>query len=164
MERAQWTPIATQRLSNPDRSFRRTRSLVRWAESRDRSRFRKSDAGLQHRPCFAAAYGRYRARVLRTYAAPGTKGAPSLRYREPGLGVDIDLGGWQDGRRLIGPRRVVVDGVGRGLRYTNRFDMRAPEPVQQFEIPMEGARNATRVTLLGALVQVHGPWVIRFRR
>ncbi len=112
----------------------------------------------------SVAYGRYRARILRTYAAPGTTDIPSLPYREPGLGVDIDLGGWQDGRRVLAPRLVFVDGANRGLRYTNRFDTRAPEPVQQFEIPMESAHNAARVTLLGALVQVHGPWEIRFRR
>lgn len=110
------------------------------------------------------AYGRHRARVLRTYIAPGTTDAASLPYREPGLGVDIDLGGWQDGRRILAPRLVYVDGANRGRRYTNRFDARAPEPVQQFEIPMEGAHNAARVKLVGALVQVHGPWEIRFRR
>ena len=110
------------------------------------------------------AYGRYRARVIRTYAAPGSTDAASMPYREPGLGVDIDLGGWQDGRRLLAPRLVFVDGANRGLRYTNRFDATAPEPVQQFEIPMEGAHSAARVRLLGALVQVHGPWVIRFER
>jgi hypothetical protein len=110
------------------------------------------------------AYGRYRTRILRTYAAPGSTDVANQRYREPGLGVDIDLGGWQDGRRLLAPRLVFVDGANRGLRYTNRFDTRAPEPVQQFEIPMEGAHSAARVRLLGALVQVHGPWVIRFER
>jgi hypothetical protein len=110
------------------------------------------------------AYGRYRARVLRTYAAPGTTDVASQPYREPGLGVDIDLGGWQDGRRMLAPRWVLVDGANRGLRYTNRLDMRAPDPVQQFEIPMEGAQNAARVKLHGVLVQVHGPWVIRFER
>jgi hypothetical protein len=110
------------------------------------------------------AYGRYRTRVLRTYAAPGSKDVASLPYREPGLGIDIDLGGWQDARRLLAPRLVYVDGANRGLRYTNRFDTRNPEPVQQFEIPMEGAHNAARVKLLGVLVQVHGPWVIKFER
>jgi hypothetical protein len=110
------------------------------------------------------AYGRYRTRVLRTYAAPGSKDAASLPYREPGLGIDIDLGGWQDGRRLLAPRLVFVDGANGGLRYTNRFDARNPEPVQQFEIPMAGAENASRVRLLGTLVQVHGPWVIKFER
>jgi hypothetical protein len=110
------------------------------------------------------AYGRYRASILRTYTAPARPDATSQRYREPGLGVDIDLGGWQDGRRMLVPRRILVDGTNRGMRYTNRFDMRAPEPVQQFEIPMEGADNAARVKLLGALVQVHGPWVIKFER
>jgi hypothetical protein len=109
-------------------------------------------------------YGRYRARVLRTYGAPGTTDVASLPYREPGLGIDIDLGGWQDGRRMLAPRHVLVDGANRGLRYTNRFDARNPEPVQQFEIPMNGADNASRVKLLGALVQVHGPWVIKFER
>jgi hypothetical protein len=29
---------------------------------------------------------------------------------------------------------------------------------------MEGAHNAARVKLLGVLVQVHGPWVIKFER
>ena len=110
------------------------------------------------------AYGRYRARVLRTYDAPGTTDVASLPYREPGLGVDIDLGGWQDGRRMLAPRWVLVDGANRGLRYTNRFDARAPDPVQQFEIPMEGAHRAARVKLHGVLVQVHGPWVIKFER
>ena len=110
------------------------------------------------------AYGRYRARVLRTYTAPGITDVASQPYREPGLGIDIDLGGWQDGRRMLAPRWVLVDGANRGLRYTNRLDMRAPDPVQQFEIPMEGAHNAARVKLHGVLVQVHGPWVIKFER
>lgn len=112
----------------------------------------------------ALAYGRYRARVLRTYSAPGTTDVANQPYREPALGVDIDLGGWQDGRRMLAPRWVLVDGANRGLRYTNRLDMRAPDPVQQFEIPMQGAHNAARVKLHGVLVQVHGPWLIRFER
>jgi len=29
---------------------------------------------------------------------------------------------------------------------------------------MAGGHDAARVKLLGALVQVHGPWVIRFER
>jgi hypothetical protein len=109
-------------------------------------------------------YGRYRARVLRTYVAPGTTDVATQPYCEPGLGVDIDLGGWQSGRRVLSPRQVLVDGATHGLRYTNRFDARAPEPVQQFAIPMKDAAKAARVTLAGALVQVHGPWVIRFGR
>ena len=110
-------------------------------------------------------YGRHRVRVLRTYAAPGSKDAASLPYREPGLGIDIDLGGWQDGRRLLRPWLAFVEGASSGgMRFTNRFDARNPEPVQQFEIPMEGAHNPARVKLLGVLVQVHGPWLIRFER
>jgi hypothetical protein len=110
-------------------------------------------------------YGRHRARVLRTYAAPGSKDAASLPYREPGLCIDIDLGGWQDGRRFLKPWQVFVDGVSSGgMRFTNRFDTRNPEPMQQFEIPMAGADNAARVRLLGVLIQVHGPWVIKFER
>ena len=105
------------------------------------------------------AFGRYPATVLRTYAIDALS-----RSGSPALGVDIDLGGWQGDRRVIAPWRIQLDGAYAGMTYLNRSDMRSPEPLQQFAIATDRPVDAKRVTLLGARVQVHGPWRIQFDR
>jgi hypothetical protein len=62
------------------------------------------------------------------------------------------------------PRQLLLDGASAHLRYTSLFDTRNPEPVEQFAVAVERPEQAARLTLLGARVQVRGPWTIRFER
>jgi hypothetical protein len=110
------------------------------------------------------SFGRYPATVVRTFLISDTGQTRPGRRGGPGIGVDIDLGDWHGSRRVLMPRQLLLDGASAHLRYTSLFDTRNPEPVEQFAVAVERPEQAARLTLLGARVQVRGPWTIRFER
>lgn len=111
-----------------------------------------------------ARLGRHTVRIFGTDTVPALPETGSFPYRGPGIGVDIDFGGWQDDRRVLMPGRVTVDGGGGGLRFGRafKFDMRDPEPVDYFEVPASRPLDAKTMTLACPMVQVRGPWTVRF--
>jgi hypothetical protein len=106
--------------------------------------------------------GRHNVRVFGTDTVPATPDTGSFPSRGPGIGVDIDLGDWQDNRRLVMPGRVTVDDRYGGLRLRRALDARDPEPVDYFEVPLERPLDAKTITLACPVVQVRGPWAVRF--
>lgn len=107
--------------------------------------------------------GRYAIRVLDTMRVPGNPRARSPRFREPALGVDVDLGGWQGDRRLLWPGPALIDGdfCNLGFRTQPGMDMRQPEPASRIEIFGDRALTGSTLAFRRPLIQVRGPWKIR---
>jgi len=87
---------------------------------------------------------------------------PPRRNFGPALAVRLHLGGWQGDRRMLFPSRGLVDGSDLGLGYGNGIKATAPEPVDAIEIRMPDPNAPKMLTLIAPIVQVRGPWRIRF--
>lgn len=86
---------------------------------------------------------------------------PAGAYRGPGLAVDLDLGGWQNDRRVLKPRHAELDGRLSPICFLGRLRMTDPEPQSQIGLRAEDPLRAKRVALEGATVQIRGPWRLR---
>ena len=84
--------------------------------------------------------------------------------RGPALGISLDLGGWHGDRRVLKPLELQVDGEPRGMSLGRGMNSVAPEPLDYIETRLEKPLEAKHLTLIGASVQVRGPWRVRFRR
>jgi hypothetical protein len=107
--------------------------------------------------------GRYRIRVLGTALVAGDPRAGQPRFREPALGVDVDLGGWQGDRRVLSPGPVLIDGDFCNLGYRGRpgMDARQPEPAERLEIFGDRALTGKTLAFRRPAIQVRGPWRLR---
>ena len=105
-----------------------------------------------------ATLGDHRIRVLATGPAPD-----SLRRKNfgPALQISLDLGDWQGDRRILFPQRVLVDEKDRGVGYGNGLNATDPAPITALEVRPEPESPKT-LRLQHALVQVRGPWTVRF--
>jgi hypothetical protein len=76
----------------------------------------------------------------------------ATNFRGTAVRVQLDDGGWHDGRRVVYAESVRVDGVLRGVGWQKH-----PEPGDPVdsEDPSGAARE---VTLESPVVQLHGPW------
>jgi hypothetical protein len=107
------------------------------------------------------AFGRYAIRVLSTDEAPDS---PRRRNFGPALAVRLDLGDWMGDRRVLYPSGVLVDGNNWGMGYGDGINSTAPEPVKTVEVRMPDPSAPKLLTLIAPVVQVRGPWRIRFAR
>jgi hypothetical protein len=98
-------------------------------------------------------------RVLATREARTTRGA----YVGPTLALDVDLGGWQDDRRVLKPQEAAIDAVSTEL-IVWRIRATDPEPPSTIELPVTPPVEAAKVRLTGATMQIRGPWRLRFTR
>lgn len=73
-------------------------------------------------------------------------------FRGTVVRVELDDGGWHDGRRLIYAESVRVDGILRGVGWR-----RHPEPGDPVDSE-DPSGSAREVTLECPVVQLHGPW------
>lgn len=105
--------------------------------------------------------GPYSIRIVSTGEAPDS---PRRRNFGPALAIQLDLGGWRADRRVLFPSRALVDGRDRGLGYGNGINATAPEPVDLVEVRMQDPLSVRELTLLGATVQVRGPWRLKVAR
>jgi len=118
-------------------------------------------------PVDAPASGLFGTCLVRVLSVHTVIAAPEVHnpmYRTRSLGAQIDAGGWQGERRLLLPARLLVDRAPSGIRLAKGIDCVAPEPVDYFEAADEGPSTARTLTLLGPIVQVRGPWSVRFAR
>lgn len=111
-----------------------------------------------------ARLGRYQIRVLATARVEADPRARGASYREPAVGVDLDLGGWHGDRRVLTPGRILVDGVFCASRYRLPGTMNAtqPEPVDRVELTGDRVFAAKTLSFSNPSIQVRGPWRIRF--
>jgi len=109
----------------------------------------------------ALTFGRYAIRVLSTGEAPDS---PRRRNFGPALAVRLDLGGWQGDRRVLFPSGVLVDGNNLGMGYGNGINATAPQPAEMVEVRMPDPHAPKLLTLIAPVVQVRGPWRVRFSR
>lgn len=105
--------------------------------------------------------GPYPIRIASTGEAPDS---PRRRNFGSALAINLDLGGWRGDRRVLFPSHVLVDGQDRGIGYGNGINAVAPEPVDLIEVRMQEPLSVKQLTLLGATVQVRGPWRLTFAR
>lgn len=106
-------------------------------------------------------FGRYSIRVLSAGDAPDS---PRRRNFGPALSIALDLGGWQGDRRVLFPSGVLVDANDLGMGYGDGINATAPEPVTTVEVRMPDPSAPKLLTLIAPVVQVRGPWRIRFER
>jgi hypothetical protein len=85
-----------------------------------------------------------------------SSGPMTLRRRA----TRIDLDGWRGNRRVLMPDQVMLDRRSRVLRHRQRTDAQSPEVPGEIEVVVYGAELPARLSLVGAVVQVRGPWVI----
>jgi len=110
-----------------------------------------------------AQLGRYGIRVLATARVEADPGAGKAPYREPALGVDLDLGGWHGDRRVLLPGRILVDGDFCGVGYRLQgLNATRPEPVDRLELTGDRVLTAKTLGFTHPSIQVRGPWRIRF--
>lgn len=107
-----------------------------------------------------ASLDRSRVRVLSTAEADRS----NPWNHGPALGVSLDLGGWHGDRRVLKPLELQVDGQRCGMSLGGGMNSVAPEPLGYIETRLEKPLEAKHLTLIGATVQVRGPWRVRFRR
>lgn len=107
--------------------------------------------------------GRYGVRLLASTHVPGDPRARNPRFREPALGVDVDLCGWHADRRLLtlGPALIDGDFCNLGFRTEPGMDSRQPEPAQRIVIFGDRALTGKTLAFRRPLVQVRGPWQFR---
>ena len=92
---------------------------------------------------------------------PVRAGQVELVERDDGLFValDVDLGPVVDGRLLVRPGVVLVDGVDRGL--TLHWAATRRERAEVIEVPLPPSPGASvLLTLQSPVVELQGPWVI----
>ena len=106
-----------------------------------------------------AMFGSYPIRVLASREVEIARG----QHRGEAVALDLDLTATQDGRRVLKPWQVKVDGQPGGYSFGGRgLYAPAPEPLNLIEVHQRGAEPPKRITVSGATVQAHGPWQIRF--
>ena len=115
---------------------------------------------LPLREPIAGSLGGCAMRVLSTAEADASK----PWHHGAALGIALDLGGWQGERRLLKPHHLAVGGKPCGMGYGRGMSAVAPEPLDYIEARLQKPLEATELTLMGATVQVRGPWRVRFRR
>ncbi|MGH2472751.1 MAG: hypothetical protein ACRDG6_10155 [Candidatus Limnocylindria bacterium] len=113
---------------------------------------------------FSARFGSCLIGVVSARSISARPEAESPMYRGGAVGLQLEYGGWQGSRRVLLPGRVLVDRVPTGVRLTTGMDCTAPEPVNYFEVPHMETVFPRNVELLGPIVQVRGPWLLRFAR
>jgi hypothetical protein len=108
--------------------------------------------------------GRYGIRVLATgRVAANPRAAPSIRYQQPALGVELDLGGWHGDRRVLLPGAPLIDGDFCNIGYRmSGLDMRQPEPLNRLDITGDRVPAAKTLSFRRPSIQVRGPWRLRF--
>ncbi len=107
--------------------------------------------------------GRYGIRVLATGRVPANPRQPSIHYQQPALGVELDLGGWHDDRRVLIPGAPLIDGDFCNIGYRMvRLDMRRPEPLDRLDITGDRVPAAKTLSFRRPTIQVRGPWRIHF--
>ena len=113
-------------------------------------------------PIFAPTdvdFGRYAMRVRYAAAVDRLATAPGEEAK-PGLEIQIGDGEWRDGRRVVQPGPVFVDGVHHGWTITAGTD----EGTLRVNIPLPDAGSARHISMRRPVVKVHGPWRISFSR
>ena len=122
-----------------------------------------SDVALPITDVVDRKLGAYDIRVLGTTPIPGEPSARSFGYRQPALGVDLDLGGWRGDRRVLLPGRVVLDGNPCELGYRlGSLNSTKPEPVARIEITGPRINVARTLGFTRPCIQVRGPWRVGF--
>jgi hypothetical protein len=76
------------------------------------------------------------------------------------LAIDLDLGGWLGDRRILRPGTVLPNCGWRSMRYGPTG--REPEPITRVEISGGPTLAVTAIRLADPLIQIRGPWRIRF--
>src|SRR2546428_11598308 len=99
---------------------------------------------------------------VRIRYASAVENLPAAPGEAPQSGIEVHLGTaeWNDGRRVLRPGPVFVDGIHRGYSITGRGE---PDFVS-LNIPLADAASARTVTMRDPVVAVRGPWEIRFSR
>jgi hypothetical protein len=105
------------------------------------------------------SFGRHPVRIRYASAVDDLPAAPG-EAPQPGIEVHLGTAEWHDGRRVLRPGPVFVDGIHRGYSVTGRVE---PGFVS-VNIPLADAASARTVTMGDPVVAVHGPWEIRFSR
>ncbi|MDP9252393.1 MAG: hypothetical protein M3O80_05240 [Chloroflexota bacterium] len=116
-------------------------------------------------------FGRYPIRVVGSRVV----GPPPARSTPPGivfgdqLRLDLDLGGWQNDRRLLYPGRVFADGTDHGFRWSPKFPPTETNPtnaaqIEFIEVNVTDPSSVKTVRLTYPTVHVRGPWRIRLER
>lgn len=102
------------------------------------------------------SFGAQHARVRYARAVPNLPAGPGEESRP---GIEVQMGGdWLDGRRVVRPGPVLVDGVHLGYTVTPR-----EEPgLVSVNIPMDDPSSARRITMSKPIIVVRGPWEIPF--
>jgi hypothetical protein len=109
----------------------------------------------------AGMFGSYPVRVLASREVEIARGA----HRGQAVALDLDLTATHDGRRVLKPWQVKVDGKPGGYSFGGRgLYAPAPEPLGLIEVHQVGTEPPKRVTLSGATVQARGPWRVQFLR
>ena len=105
------------------------------------------------------SFGRHPVRIRYANAVNDLPAAPG-EAPQPGIEVQLGTVDWHDGRRVLRPGPVFVDGIHRGYSVTGRGE---PGFVS-VNIPLADAASAQTVTMRDPVVAVRGPWEIRFSR
>jgi hypothetical protein len=105
------------------------------------------------------ALGAHRFRIRSVGPAPD-----SLRRRNfgPALAIDVDMGAPEGEARVLYPCAVLVDGQNRGMGYGNGINATDPTPVETIEVRMPDPEAVRRITFQGVVLQLRGPWTVRF--
>jgi len=125
--------------------------------------FQESEGSLELQlPVYAPtdlSFGRHPVRIRYANAVDDLSAGPG-EDAQPGIEVQLGTADWHDGRRVLRPGPVFVDGIHRGYSITGRGE---PGFVS-VNIPVADAASARTVTMRDPVVAVRGPWVIRFMR
>ena len=81
----------------------------------------------------------------------------------PALQLSLELGEWHNDERVLMPWRMKVDGQDRGMG-TGGMNTVDPQPVGVIEALGPDVTSASTIALIGAWIQVRGPWRIDFSR
>jgi hypothetical protein len=123
----------------------------------------ESDGSLELQlPIYAPtdlSFGRHPVRIRYANAVSDLPAAPG-ESPQPGIEVQLSSAGWHEGRRVLRPGPVFVDGIHCGYSITGRGE---PGFVS-LNIPLADAVSARTVTMRDPVVAVRGPWQIRFTR
>lgn len=77
------------------------------------------------------------------------------------LAIDVDLGGWQGDRRVLQPGTVSIDSSWRTMRFGGS-NLAEPEPITRVEVSGGPNLAARSLTIARPIVQIRGPWLVRF--
>ena len=125
--------------------------------------FQESDGSVELQlPIYAPtdlSFGRHPVRIRYANAVSDLPAAPG-ESPQPGIEVQLGSADWHEGRRVLHPGPVFVDGIHRGYSITGRGE---PGFVS-LNIPLADAASARTVTMRDPVVAVRGPWEIHFSR